>query len=102
MSTKALAVALKEAGVIEDADVVHLSRFVVPAKQKLDPELVNLSDRALVRKRELLERGLSSYYVGLCFEAVSKELISARRAAEMMLIDDFELPEIAALFGVKL
>jgi Zn-dependent peptidase ImmA (M78 family) len=102
VSTKALAVALKEAGVIDDGDVVHLSRFVVPAKQKLDPELVNLSDKALARKRELLEWGLSSYYVGLCFEAVSKGLISAGRAAEMLLIDDFELPEIAALFGVKL
>jgi hypothetical protein len=55
----------------------------------------------LVRKRELLERGLSSYYVELCFEALGKGLISAGRAAEMMLIDDFELAEIAALFGLS-
>lgn len=38
-------------------------------------------------------------YVDLCFQALSKGIISAGRVAEMMLVDDFELGEIAALFG---
>jgi Zn-dependent peptidase ImmA (M78 family) len=47
----------------------------------------------------ILDRGLSTFYIDMRFQALSKDLISARRAAEMMLVDDFELAEIATLFG---
>jgi hypothetical protein len=87
--------------VIDEPTARRLQGVRVPAALKVDPELSGLQGRMLERKRELLERGLSSYYVELCFEALSKELVSAGRVAEMTLIDDFELVEIAALFGLS-
>jgi Zn-dependent peptidase ImmA (M78 family) len=99
VSTAALAISLKEAEVIDEPTARSLRGVRVPAASKVDPELNGLEGRMLERKRELLERGLSSYYVELCFEALSKGLVSTGRVAEMMLVDDFELVEIAALFG---
>ena len=99
VSTSALAIALKEAGQIDAETADRLRKARVPAHLKVDPELNGLEGRSLERKRELLERGLSTFYVDMCFQALSKDLISARRAAEMMLVDDFELGEIATLFG---
>jgi len=100
VSTSALAISLKEAGLIDEPTARRLQQVRVPADSKVDPELSGVQGRALERKRELLERGLSSYYVELCFEALSKELVSLGRVAEMMLVDDFEVAEIAALFGL--
>ncbi len=102
VSTKALAIALRTASIIGDDAVTALSAMRVPASMKVDPELANLDARASERKRELLKRGLSTSYVSLCFEALSQGKISGGRAAEMMLIDDFELNEIASLFHVHL
>jgi Zn-dependent peptidase ImmA (M78 family)/transcriptional regulator with XRE-family HTH domain len=99
VSTSALAIALKEAKQI-DAETANLLRSSrVPANLKVDPELNRLEGRSLERKRELLERGLSTFYVDLCFQALSKDIISAGRAAEMMLVNDFELGDLATLFG---
>jgi Zn-dependent peptidase ImmA (M78 family)/transcriptional regulator with XRE-family HTH domain len=102
VSTTALAIALKEVGIVDDATARHLAEARVPAEAKSDPELANLTARSAARKSELLQRGLSTFYVGLCFEAYSSDIITAQRAAEMMLVDDFELAEIADLFNVKL
>lgn len=99
VSTSALAIALKEAGQIDAETASRLRKIRVPAHLKVDPELSELDGRSLERKRELLERGLSTFYVDICFQALSEDLISAGRAAEMMLVDDFELGEIATLFG---
>jgi Zn-dependent peptidase ImmA (M78 family) len=101
VSTAALAISLKEAKVIDEPTAQRLRQARIPAGSKVDPELSGLQGRTLERKRELLERGLSSYYVELCFEALSKGLVSAGRVAEMMLVDDFELSDIAELFGLS-
>jgi Zn-dependent peptidase ImmA (M78 family)/transcriptional regulator with XRE-family HTH domain len=102
VSTIALAIALKEAGIVDDAAAKHLAEARVPAREKVDPELENLTGRSVERKIELLQRGLTSFYVNLCFEALGSGIITARRAAEMMLVDDFELAELATLFSVRL
>ncbi len=99
VSTWALAIALKEAGRIDDETATLLRRSRVPIDQKVDPEFSGLAGRSLERKRELLERGLSTFYVDLCFQGLSMGIISAGRAAEMMLVNDFELGELASLFG---
>jgi Zn-dependent peptidase ImmA (M78 family) len=99
VSTSALAIALKEAGQIDAETATRLREARVPADLKVDPELSGLEGRSLERKRELLERGLSTFYVEMCFQALSRDLISKGRAAEMMMVDDFELGEIATLFG---
>lgn len=101
VSTHALAIALKEFGIIDDRAVNHLRQARVPAHQKIDPELANLPERVVARKESLLQRGLSNFYVNLCLEAWSRRIISGGRAAEMLLVDDSELEEIGELFGVR-
>ena len=80
VSTRALTIALKDAHLIDDETATDLASVSVPAALKVDPELANLSERGTVRKRELIERGLSSSYVTLCFEAFDRGLISGGRA----------------------
>ncbi len=101
VSTHALAIALKESGIIDDRAVKDLRQARVPPHEKTDPELANLPERALARKASLLERGLSNFYVDLCLEAWSRGIASGGRAAEMLLVDDSELEEIGGLFGVR-
>ncbi|MBD2384152.1 XRE family transcriptional regulator [Cylindrospermum sp. FACHB-282] len=98
VSTEALAYALKNANLISDEAQVKSVR--VPSYMKIDPELPeDLSIGSRQRKEGLLKRGLSSFYVGLCFDAYYQKFISAGRLAEMLLVDDHELNNIATIYG---
>ncbi|HEY6341073.1 MAG TPA: ImmA/IrrE family metallo-endopeptidase [Bryobacteraceae bacterium] len=101
VSTYALAIALKEAKAIDDKALKELRRVRVPAHQKVDPELANLVGGPAARKQELLSRGLSSFYVSLCLQAWNMGIVTTSRVAEMLLVDDFEFRDVAALFGVR-
>jgi Zn-dependent peptidase ImmA (M78 family) len=101
VSTSALAIALKEVGVIDERLANRLRQVRVPAHEKVDPELANLAEQPATRKELLLRRGLSKFYVGLCFEGWNKGIVSTGRAAEMLLVNDFELWEIAELFNAR-
>ena len=103
VSTEALAYALKDADLVS----VHMMELIksekVPAEQKNDPELPgSLSEKPRERKRTLLRIGLSDFYVGLCFDAYEKAKISAGRLSEMLLINEQELPSLAALYSRSL
>lgn len=103
VSTEALAYALKDACIVsqEEEDVIRAVR--IPRQAKTDPELPeSLSPRARERKEEFMQRGLSDFYVSLCFKAYDQELISAGRLGEMLLIQDHELASIADLYGQPL
>jgi Zn-dependent peptidase ImmA (M78 family) len=104
VSTEALAIALSEAGFIDNATMRIIRGVRVPKDMKEDPELpATLSPRSYERKEALLQRGLSDYYVRLCFEAYRAELVSAARLAEMLLLDgDTELRDLADLYGEAL
>ena len=101
VNTEALAIALTQAGLIDHRTEQVIRTLRIPREAKEDPELPEtLSLRARVRKEELLKRGLSDYYVNLCFEAYRERLVSAARLAEMLLVDgDIELRELAELYG---
>lgn len=103
VSTEALAYALLDARLIQ-AEMVELIKSVrVPREDKIDPELpMSLSEKGRERKRTLLERGLSSKYVNLCIEAYRREIISAARMAEMLLVEEFELALILQLYGEEI
>jgi Zn-dependent peptidase ImmA (M78 family) len=101
VSTTALAIALKEFRIIDDQAVNDLRQARVPAHQKTDPELANLPEQIAARKESLLQRGLTNFYVELCLEALSRGIVSTGRAAEMLLMDNLELKEIAELFGQR-
>ena len=103
VSCHALAIALKEAKLIDEPTANRIQRMRVPRESKIDPELPN-SLNALQRERKarLLELGLSDFYVGLCFDAFSNGIISVGRLAEALLSSQAELTELASIYGRSL
>lgn len=100
VSCSALAIALREATLVNQTTYARISRLRVPRNAKVDPELpesLNPTQRA--RKEQLLERGLSDHYVALCFEAYSSGVISMGRLAEALLCSQAELLELANLYN---
>ncbi|MEJ1938687.1 DNA-binding protein, partial [Nostoc sp. NIES-2111] len=100
VSTEALAIALKSSDLISEDVKTQIKAVRVPRHLKVDPELPeSLSLGSRQRREELLKRGLSNFYVGLCFEAYEQGFISAGRVAEMLLASKYELIEIASIYG---
>jgi len=100
VSTEALSYALLGAQLIDQGSAKLIRSVRVPATEKVDPEAPeNLNAVQLNRRLKLLERGLSDYYVGLCFEAHTQGLISAGRLGEALLADHKETREISTLYG---
>lgn len=104
VSVLALVIALKEGALIDDSTFNRIRGAKVPQSAKEDPELpASLSPRGKVRKASLLSRGLSDYYVGLCFDAYEQNHVTAGRLAEMLLAHGpNELHELASLYGRSL
>jgi hypothetical protein len=101
VSTLALGIALKENGIIGEDTYRDLTKVKVDTGLKTDPELDGLTPKVHERKKILLERGISAFYASLCFDALNDGVITNARAAEMLLIGEEELPELAELFHVK-
>jgi len=101
VSTSALAIGLKESDKIDEAKYKELIQARVAQESKTDPELEGLTAKSLARKLSLLKRGLSSFYVSLCFDAISEGIVTNAKAAEMLLVDEAELSELAEMFHVK-
>lgn len=103
VSCDALGIALKEASLVDVESSNRIRRFRVPREAKHDPELpASLNKAQRARKAALLERGLSDYYVGLCFDGYSQEVISLGRLAEALLCSRGELGDLARLYGRSL
>lgn len=100
VSCVALAIALKEAKLVDAIAYDRIRNLRVPRDAKVDPELpASLNATQRERKTRLLELGLSDHYVGLCFEGFSAGVISIGRLAEALLCSHGELAELAALYG---
>lgn len=100
VSTAALAKALKDEGIVTSAQADLLKKVRIPKSEKIDPEAPdNLTDLQRHRRLELLETGLSDYYVSLCCNAYERQLISTHRLAELLDASLQELIEIGKLFG---
>lgn len=103
VSTEALSYALLDANKIDHKIAKQIRTVRVPIQEKSDPEAPqNLSPAQLNRRKQLLELGLSDYYVGLCFEAHQQGVISAGRLGEALLADHKETREISLLYGRSL
>jgi Zn-dependent peptidase ImmA (M78 family)/transcriptional regulator with XRE-family HTH domain len=104
VSTEVLAYALSRERLVNPSTMNVVKSVRVPKRDKIDPEIPSsLAPQSQKRKRELLERGLSNYYVGLCFQGYREEMISAARLAEMLLLEgDAELVSLADLYGERL
>ncbi len=100
VSTAALAKALRDANLIDENMGNRIRRVRVPRNEKIDPEAPeNLTDAQKRRRLGLLERGLSSHYVDLCFRAHDQGFISTGRLAEVLRVEYSELADIGMLFG---
>jgi len=100
VSCSALAIALREAKLVDQVTYARISRLRVPQDVKVDPELPqSLNPAQRSRKEQLLERGLSDHYIDLCFEAHRSGVISQGRLAEALLCSQAELLELANLYG---
>lgn len=100
VSCTALAIALREAGLADQATYARISRLRVPRAMKVDPELPEtLSGAERERKVQLLALGLSDHYVSLCFDGYHANMISLGRLAEALLSSHGELAELARLYG---
>lgn len=100
VSTTTLSISLKEARLINDDTARRIQSVKVPTQEKIDPEAPDsLTEKQRSRRLQLMERGLSDYYVGLCFEAYHQGIISAGKLSETLLSDHAETREISILFG---
>ena len=103
VNPQTLAIALKDAGTISHKDYEQIASIKLPRQSKIDPELpASLSPRSFERRQEMLQRGLSTYYVELCLGAYSQNLITRARLAEILLVDERELFDIEALFQANI
>lgn len=95
-----LAIALKEASRISEEQFNNIRSSRIPVSEKKDPELPDdLPSKSRVRRKALLERGLSNAYVHLCFDAYDNMIVSSGRLTEMLLADASEMPLLAEIFG---
>lgn len=100
----ALLIALSDEEMITRDEAEQMKDAKVPQKLKVDPELPeSLAPRSRERKEKLLERGLSTRYVALCFNAYRNNLVTSSRLVELLLLDgDEDLRELAELYGEAL
>jgi Zn-dependent peptidase ImmA (M78 family) len=100
VSTSALSHALRDAGLIDEATASAIRKQRVPRHEKIDPEAPHtLTPAQKDRRIELLKRGLSDYYVELCFEAHYRGLISTGRIAECLRVSVAEVADVGKLYG---
>lgn len=101
VSVEALSIALSQHGMITQQQANQFSKSVkVPRELKSDPELPdNLPPKIAERKKDLLQIGLSSYYVELCFNSYEAGILSAARLAEVLLSHQHQIADIALLYG---
>ncbi|KUO59700.1 MAG: hypothetical protein APF84_13665 [Gracilibacter sp. BRH_c7a] len=95
-----LVIALKESNFINNKQANSLKSYKISRTLKEDPELLHAdTENQMYKRKYLIQRGLTSYYVGLCFEAYGEGHISSGRLAEMLLCSKDELLKIADIFG---
>lgn len=103
VSTEALSYALLDAQLIDKGTAKLIRSVRVPMAEKIDPEAPEyLNATQLNRRLQLLERGLSDYYVDLCFDAYKQGLISAGRLGDALMADHKETREISILYGRRI
>lgn len=102
VNVQTLLIALSNYDKITKFEYANFRKLKVPISAKEDFELKNLTDKRILAKKQVIERGLSDFYVKKCHEAYGNGYISAGKLAEMLLVNESELPELLNLFSLKL
>lgn len=101
VSVEAFSIALSQHGFISEEQAAYFRRSVkIPRTLKSDPELPdNLPPKVAERKINLLQMGLSDHYVDLCYNSYDAGILSAARLAEVLLIHQHQIADIATVYG---
>ncbi|MBN7766314.1 helix-turn-helix domain-containing protein [Pectobacterium brasiliense] len=100
VSTAALVKSLKDAKIITQGQVLKFKGLRVKNTEKIDPEAPNnLTSLQIKRRTYFLEKGLSDYYVQLCYRAYDEGYVSRLRLSELLNVDMDDLVEISEIFG---
>lgn len=99
-SVSALLYSLSDAKLIGRNQIKAMKARAPRVPEAPDLELEGDTTPIQRRRREaLMERGLSAHYVGLCFEAYGRGLITLGLLSEMLLTTPSGAHDVAALFG---
>lgn len=102
VNIQTLLIALSNYNKITNTEYKKFINLKVPSYIKEDYEFKNLTEKRIIDKKQILEKGLSDYYINKCHLAYSNGDISAGKLAEMLLVRDSELTELLGLFNLKL
>ncbi len=104
VSVEALSIALSEHGLLSKQQASYFRSSVrVPGQWKSDPELPeHLSEKIRAIKGNLLQVGLSAFYVDLCFDSYENGILSAARLAEVLLVHQHQIGNVAEVYGRRI
>ena len=77
-------------------------RLKVPRNEQVDYELEDLTDYLKDSYKMMFERGITPYYVRLCYEAYENGVITVDRMSEILDISLYELPSFLDTLKLKL
>lgn len=88
---------------VDERLIRRVREIRIPRRDKIDPELgTGLSKGYRERKKKLLERGLSTDYVELCFQAYRDGYISLGKLSESLLCEEGVLKQLAEMYNIDL
>lgn len=104
VNVPAFLIALETADVITPEKREEYGRMGLKVSQdeQIDYELEDLTEHLRDSYEMMFERGLTPFYVRLCYNAYEKKLITVDRMAEMLDISLYELPLLLDSFKMKL
>ena len=104
VNVQAFLIALEQAGVITPDKRAEYDRMrlKVPRNEQVDYELEDLTESLKDSYKMMFERGITPYYVRLCYEAYENGVITVDRMAEILDISLYELPILLDTLKLKL
>jgi Zn-dependent peptidase ImmA (M78 family) len=104
VNVQAFLIALENAGVITPDKRAEYDgmRLKVPRNEQVDYELEDLTDYLKDSYKMMFERGITPYYVRLCYEAYENGVITVDRMSEILDISLYELPSFLDTLKLKL
>ena len=104
VNVQAFLIALENASIItpEKREEFGKMGLRVPRNQQIDYELEHLPDYLKESYEALFDRGITPYYVRLCYKAYEKGIITVERMAEILDTTLYELPILLDSFKMKL
>lgn len=104
VNVQAFLIALENAGVITPDKRAEYDgmRLKVPRNEQVDYELEDLTDYLKDSYKMMFERGITPYYVRLCYEAYENGVITVDRMSEILDISLYELPSFLETLKLKL